>query len=95
MENMIQITTDNGFACTIDKSSMDDMRILDALVDLQNGAKMDQIVALRTITDRLLGGEQKEALYKHLEETLGRASTGAVQSELFDIFTKIGEAAKK
>lgn len=95
MGNEVKITTDLGFECTIDKTNMDDMRILDALVDLQNGDKTTQVIALRTILDRLLGPTQKEALYKYLEEKLGRASTGAVNEALLDIFNKIGETGKK
>ena len=95
MENKALITTDSGFTCSIDTSAMDDMRIMDALIDLQNGTRMEQIVALRTILERLLGKDQKDALYEHLEAKTGRAGTIAVQAELLDIFNKIGEAGKK
>lgn len=95
MEERIEITTDSGYSCTIDKTGMDDMRIMDALVDLQMGSKMDQVMALRTIMERLLGEDQKEALYKHLEDKHGRAGTSLVQAELYDIFMKIGDAGKK
>lgn len=95
MENMVMIKTNSGFECSINKDAMDDMRILDALVDLQNGNKMEQVVALRTILERLMGMEQKEAFYTHLEEKEGRASISAAYVELLDLFKKIGEAGKK
>ena len=95
MDNMVQITTDSGYACSIDREALDDMRIMDALIDLQNGTKMEQVTALRTIIDRMLGEKQKELLYKHLEDKEGRAGMGMVQRELLYIFTKIGKTGKK
>lgn len=95
MDNMVQITTDSGYVCSINREAMDDMRIMDALIDLQNGTKMEQVTALRTIIDRMLGEKQKELLYKHLEDKEGRAGMGMIQRELLDIFTKIGKTGKK
>lgn len=95
MDKMVQIITESGFECTIDKAKMDDMRIMDALVDLQVGDQTAKLVALKTLLDKILGEDQKEKMYIHLEGKEGRASTGAVQEELMDIFKKIGEAGKK
>ncbi len=95
MENMVMIKTNSGFECSIDKDARDDMRIFEALIDIQSGTKIEQITALKTILDRLLGPEQKEALYKHAEEKHGRAGSQIIYAELNDIFEKMGEASKK
>lgn len=90
-----QITTGSGFTCEIAEDAFNDMRILDALVELQIGNFGEKMIALKTVLDRFMGPGQKEKLYTHLEELHGRARMEDVQAELIEIFNKVGESKKK
>lgn len=94
-KNMAQITTNSGFTCSIDRNNLDDMRILDALVDVQQGDAVKKLTGVKTLLERILGEEQKEQLYTHLEDKFGRAGTVLVRNEIIEIFNKLGEAGKK
>ena len=89
------ITTESGFKCKIDEDSLNDMRIFDAVVDLEEGDTLLQLKASKTLLTLLLGEDQKEALYKHLEEKEGKAKIDSVGKELSDIFNKLKERKKK
>lgn len=94
-ESKIQVTTDSGFTCEIAEDAFNDMRILDALVELQTGTFGEKMIALKTVLDRFMGTEQKEKLYGHLEELNGKARMELVEKELIEIFGKLGESKKK
>ena len=56
-----QITTGSGFTCEIAEDAFNDMRILDALVELQIGNFGEKMIALKTVLDRFMGPNQKES----------------------------------
>lgn len=89
------IITESGFKCKVDEDALNDMRIFDAVIDLEEGDTMLQLKASKTLLTMLLGEDQKEALYKHLEKLEGRPKIESVGKELSDIFMKLKDRKKK
>ena len=87
---MITGTTASGFAYEIDESVGDDYEILEAIAQLQKG---DNVTALVTLIDRVLGDKQKDAFKEHCRVD-GRVSTEKMINEFFDIFSN-HDATKK
>ena len=77
--------TSSGFEYEIDERSLDDMRILDMVVEVAEG----DLTKLSPIVSKVLG-EQKEKLYKHLEDEDGRVSIEKVRNEITEIFSQSG-----
>jgi hypothetical protein len=72
--------TKSGFEFEIDRSVID-MELLDELADMQeNPALTGRVLA------RLLGKDQKRALYDHIRDENGRVPTDKAAAELVDIF---------
>ena len=68
-EKRVQGKTKSGFEFEMDETVLDDMRILDMIVEMSEG----DIAKLSPLVKRILGEEQRERLYEHLEEKEGRA----------------------
>ena len=94
---MRTITTKSGFTCMVDEGRIDDMRFFDALVDMEapESTPFDKLRATKNVMTILLGEEQKQALYKHIEEEHGTAKTAVVASELQDIIAGLSDSKKK
>ena len=60
--NMIDGKTSTGFAFTIPRERLDNMELLDALAEADNG----NVLAVSNAVTLLLGAGQKKALYDHL-----------------------------
>lgn len=86
----IKGTTKSGFNFVIEPAALDDMELLEALAAVDNG----EVSKISEVFTRLLGTEQKKALYEHLRGKNGRVSTTAVVNELSEIFTLAGDTAK-
>lgn len=86
---MIAGKTSTGFEFTVAEESLDDMEVLEWLVELDNGS----MTHLKDMLIRLLGEEQKKALYEHCR-TNGRVSAKAVFAEVGDIFRAAGNPGK-
>lgn len=72
--------TKSGFEFEIDRGAID-MELLDELADMQdNPALTGRVLA------RLLGKDQKRALYDHIRDENGRVPIGRAAAELVDIF---------
>ena len=72
--------TKSGFEFEIDRSVID-MELLDELADMQeNPALTGRVLA------RLLGKDQKRALYDHIRDENGRVPIDKAAAELVDIF---------
>ncbi len=72
--------TKSGFEFEIDRSVID-MELLDELADMQeNPALTGRVLA------RLLGKEQKRALYDHIRDENGHVPIDKAAAELVDIF---------
>ena len=81
--------TKSGFEFEIDEKCLDDMRMLEAISE-----SMDNPLLFPKVFTMLLGKEQKERLYKHLEDENGRVPTAAVSAELNAIFSEMGNTGK-
>lgn len=82
---MIEGTTSSGFTFSLEDGALDDMELLDALVDLQE----DDTAALSRVCRRLLGDEQRKALYDTLRTDSGRVPASAVTAAIGEIFQAI------
>lgn len=80
---------DNGFEFEIDETALDDMYY----IELIRKAGDDAVASLE-LAEATLGIEQKERLYKHLENEQGRVPSGAFYAALEEIFEKAGNAVK-
>ena len=81
-EKRVQGKTKSGFEFEMDETVLDDMRILDMIVGMSSG----DVTQLSPLTRKILGDDQKERLYRHLEEKEGRASISRVSEEITEIF---------
>lgn len=86
---MKEIMLDSGITLSIDEGIMDDMEILDALSELEEGNG----AAISKLCTRLLGTDEKKKLYDHLREN-GRVKVTAVTKTITEIFRKLGEQGK-
>lgn len=66
---MIKGTLDNGFEFEIDENGINDMRFVDILA----GVEENPLLFSKAAT-MMLGAEQKERLYKHLEDENGHVN---------------------
>lgn len=87
---MVTGKTDSGFNFSIDIEKLDDMRFIEALAESET---TDSPAASIKVLEFMLGKDQKEALYKHLEEENGRVPASKFKQEMEDIMQKA--AAKK
>lgn len=79
---MTKGTLDSGFEFEIDETRLDDMRFLEDL------AAMDENpLIMPRVIERMLGKEQKERLYTHLEKD-GKVSIADFSAAISEIFEK-------
>lgn len=81
--------TESGFEFEIDVKKLDDMRIVDMIVEISDG----NLLLLTPLVSKILGREQKERLYKHLEEPDGRVPSEKLSDEITEIL-KAGNEGK-
>ena len=82
--------TASGFAFSVDETVLDDMRVVDAIAEIESGANP---AAISTLLNRILGKEQKERLYEHIEEN-GRVPVKKTVDEIVEIFQALGGQGK-
>ena len=80
---------ENGFEFSIDETVLDDMRFFDTLSRVEK-----EPLLFPKVADMLLGGEQKERLYKHIEAEDGRVPIEAFSKCLEEIMLMVGEQGK-
>lgn len=80
----------NGFKYEVDENVLDDMRLVDAIAEAEgeNPLKVSKVVTM------VLGDEQKERLYKSLENETGRVPVKVAMDALMEIFNRLGEEGK-
>lgn len=76
---MITGKTKSGFEYSIPESHFDDMRLVDALSEA-TAQSVSRAILL------ILGKEQKEALYQHVQREDGTVPAEAVTDEILEIF---------
>jgi len=83
-------TLENGFIYEVDENVLDDMRLVDAIAEAEgeNPLKVSKVVTM------VLGDEQKERLYKSLENEAGRVPVKVAMDALMEIFNRLGEEGK-
>ena len=79
---MIDGTTTTGFAFHVDEANANDMRFVEALAELK-----ESVLAYPKVIEMLLGKEQKESLYKHLEDENGRVPLEAMEAAFEEIMS--------
>lgn len=80
----ITVKTKSGFEAVIDVEALDDMELLEDLARMDAG---EQWLAARVVV-RLLGAEQKKALYDFCRDTqTKRVSVTKVSEVLSELFT--------
>ncbi len=94
---MKTITTESGFKCKVNEDQLDDMRLFDALIDMDapTATPFQKLHAVKEVILLLLGEEQREKLYQHLEEKHGKAKTALVAMEIKDILSHLNDDKKK
>ena len=87
---MITGKTERGFEFEIEDDALDDMELLDALVEIDNG-RTDQV---STVCVRLLGKAQRAKLYDFLRGDNGRVKATDVSAALLEILAACADGKK-
>ena len=87
---MITGKTERGFEFEIEEEALDDMELLDALVEIDNG-RTDQV---STVCVRLLGKTQRAKLYDFLRGANGRVKATDVSAALLEILATCADGKK-
>ena len=82
---MIAAKTESGFSIELEESTLDNMEVLDALSDLDEGNPL----AMSRLVVKLLGKDGKKRLYDHLRTEDGRVPASAVESTIMELFQSI------
>lgn len=83
-------TTTSGFNFSLDTDDMNDMRVIEALAEVEKG----NVLYVIDLIKLMLGAEQKEALYKHVASKDGKVSPELCMVEIKEIFEKAGNEVK-
>ena len=82
--------TASGFAWQLDDAVLNNMELVDALAEMQGDS---DILAVSRVLRLLVGDDIRKALYEHLRVD-GRVPLAAVQTEITDIFSALGQTGK-
>ena len=86
----VKVKLDNGFGCTVDDDIFDDMELVEDLAETEENP-----LKIRNVLNRVLGEEQKKALYESVRDPKsGRVPVEEGSKALFDIMSKVGESGK-
>lgn len=86
----VKVKLDNGFECVVDDDIFDDMELVEDLAETEENP-----LKIRNVLNRVLGEEQKKALYDAVRDPKsGRVPVEVVSDSLFEIMSKVGEAGK-
>lgn len=86
---MLTGKTESGFEFEIDETKADDIRFLRVLRKAdENPLYIDEVAV------KLLGEDQAERLYSHLEEKAGNVPLKKVAEEIVEIMNTAGEETK-
>lgn len=83
---MLKGKLENGFKFKIEEYKLDDIEML----ELMSKADENPLIFPRVI-DKLLGEEQKQALYETLRTDKGNVPIQAVSDAVAEMFEKVGE----
>lgn len=74
--------TKSGFEYQVDAELLNDMELLDAISDMENN-----FLNLSKVVRKVLGEEQRKALYDHVRDESGRVPVDAVSAEFVEILS--------
>jgi len=83
-------TTKTGFKYHFDPTDVQDMCVLDYLADVLDpeAPEIRKIIAMSKLTEKILGLDQKRALYNHIAEKHdGKVPPAALEAELTEILS--------
>lgn len=89
----MEITTKSGFTLKLDKETLDDWRITEAIADA--GSEDDTSLQLKGIValTRLIFKDQKKAYFTHVSKSNGgRVPNSVINEDITDIFEQLKEA---
>lgn len=84
---MITAKTESGFSIELEEGALDNMEVLDALSDLDEGNPL----AMSRLVVKLLGKDGKKRLYDHLRTEDDRVPASAVESAIMELFQSIND----
>ena len=87
---MKKIKLDNGLTVSVDEGKLDNIELVDAMVDADDGNPMGVSRVIRI----LLNDTDRKALYDQLRGEDGRVPTSSITPVIVEIFTKLGEQGK-
>lgn len=87
---MLTGTTTSGFAWEIEEDALDDMELLDALTEVDNG----KLEAVSGVCLHLLGKQQRAALYDHRRDARGRVRMSDISVEISEIINGLRDGPK-
>lgn len=85
---IIKGKTTTGFAYKIDSDFVNDVEFLELFADVQNG----DTLGVFNIIKKILGDDQKKALYDHIRTKKGVVPMDRLNDEITDILKVISEA---
>lgn len=88
---MVKGTTKSGFEYHLDPAAFTDAEFLEDFVAIRDGN--DQFAFFHFLV-KLLGAEQKKALYDHVRTEDGKVPVPALTAEVAEMMTALGEAAE-
>lgn len=88
---MIEGTTKSGFQYTLNDNVMNNMELVDAMAELDDGGHP---FALSKVCLLLLGKEQRKRLYDHIRDEDGIVPPKAMGEEVAEIIRGCGDAGK-
>lgn len=80
-------TTSKGFNYEIKDTDLDNMELIDALADLDNG----NLLAVSKVITLLLGAEQKKSLYSFYRNDEGKVPLNLVSEAITEILSSHGD----
>ena len=86
---MLKGKTAKGFEFAIEKNTLDNYELVEALGDIDTNP-----FVLTKVVNLLLGKEQKEQLKEHVRDEEGIVTTTALMAEIEDIFNTQSEVKK-
>lgn len=82
--------TTNGFKFSVEDNVLDDMELVDAMAEAEDGEPK----AVSLVVEKILGKEQRKKLYDHVREKDGRVPTEPVMKAIGEIIDSFNEGKK-
>lgn len=87
---MFKGKTNTGFSFEISDSALNNMELIDAIADAEDG----NVLSMSAVSRLLLGSDQKKRLYDHVRLEDGTIPAEAFSAELISIFNEMGNVGK-